>query len=600
MDNYNINSKLMTDIRKNGDVTGKSINVPLSTGFNQQKCQCQHSINVESENVLLNSSSISHQHASTSGTTEVQLVISPTRPSRRCRSNASNDGDFQDVSYKKSKQINNQSDSTIRPQLLHYHNGNDTVNDNVNMNLNVNNHVTTTSSVISNNFTTGHNQQQQLLTTASARYALTRFPFPPHIVRFKSTNVSITYFKAEVVKHYKSDHNLNIEIISCRRSTIKCNNNEMDVLLYVKDSTSFAALLDHSKWPLMICGEQFIFPSVPSIPPQLSLIIKNVDIHLDFDEFSLDLKNLYPSIQNVIRMKNKFSNDIKMVKLELTCAKARDDLLNNKLVYVNYSCYEIEEYIAPVNVLICSKCCSIGHFRRQCTEQDETCKSCGQSFKDLKMHHCSSIIKCKHCNGDHLSNSMKCPVVKTFRADLTKKLMNINNNVTSYSSSIAASIANNNTSQHINNDFPRTAAPWAPSSNPMDLKLNTLISGLSQVNETLSKLCVTNQGFQQFMIEKNENDKRINIEIADLKSINNKMDQDVMVLNEKVNDLDKLMKSNDGIFKQFLFPMLDDVLKFIDTKNVGRGGKTVDPDLKSKIDRFRNQMSDAMDGKSFI
>ncbi|CAF1577446.1 unnamed protein product [Adineta steineri] len=140
------------------------------------------------------------------------------------------------------------------------------------------------------------------------------------------------------------------------------------------------------------------------------------------------------------------------------------------------------------------------------------------------MHHCSSIIKCKHCNGDHLSNSMECPVVKTFRADLTKKLLNINNNVTSYSSSMAANIANNNKSQHIDNDFPRAAAPWAPSSNPMDLKLSTLISDLSQVNETLSKLCVTNQGFQQFMIEKNENDIRINNEIDDLKSINNKMD----------------------------------------------------------------------------
>ncbi|CAF3985472.1 unnamed protein product, partial [Adineta steineri] len=455
MGNCNLNSKLLTDIQKNDDVTGKSNNVPLSTGFNQQKCHCQHSINVTSE----------------IGTSEVQLVISPTRPSRRGLSNASNDGDFEDVSYKKSKQINNQSGSTIRPQLLHHHNGDDTVNDNVKMNLNVNNHVTTTSSVISNNFPTGHNQQQPLLTTASARYALTRFPFPPHIVRFKSTNVSITHFKAEVIKHYKSNYNLNIEIINCRK-------------------------------------------------------------------------------------------------------------IDNKLVYVNYICYEIEEYIAPVNVLVCSKCCSIGHFRRQCTEQDETCKSCGQSFKDLKMHHCSSIIKCKHCNGDHLSNSMKCPVVKTFRADLTKKLMNINNNVTSYSWSITANIANNNKSQHIHNDFPRTAAPWAPSSNPMDLKLNTLISGLSQVNETLSKLCVTNQDFQQFMIEKNENDIRINNEIDDLKSNNNKMDQDIMVLNQKVNDLDKLMKSNDGIFKQFLFPMLDDILKFIDTKNVGRGGKTVDPDLK--------------------
>ncbi|CAF4299943.1 unnamed protein product [Adineta steineri] len=120
MANYHLNKTILADIPKNSDVVDKSINKPILTCFNKKQCHCQHSVNDTSENMFLNSSSIIHQHGSASGTSEVQLVNSPTRSSRRCLSNTFEDGDFQNVSYK--KKIYHQNSSTIRLQVFHHHN----------------------------------------------------------------------------------------------------------------------------------------------------------------------------------------------------------------------------------------------------------------------------------------------------------------------------------------------------------------------------------------------------------------------------------------------------------------------------------------------
>ncbi|CAF4903843.1 unnamed protein product, partial [Rotaria sp. Silwood2] len=170
----------------------------------------------------------------------------------------------------------------------------------------------------------------------------------------------------------------------------------------------------------------YTFPSWPSIPPQLSLILKNVNVQIDLEDFTNEVKALVPDVKNVIRMKNKFGNNIHMIKLELVSLLARQDLIDAKKLIINYISYEVTEFLAPVTVLICSKYSGIGHFRKQCTEQNETCKTCVQTFADLKNHHCTMDPLCKHCNGNHLSNPMKCPIIKTFRAELTKKILNTN------------------------------------------------------------------------------------------------------------------------------------------------------------------------------
>jgi hypothetical protein len=296
------------------------------------------------------SSSIYH-HASHVGSSDVQLINSPSRPVRRNLSNEFDDDDFQMVTNKKSRHLNNSSGCYISSQ----HTPQDLVMDMVNGN-NMNGAVLNVSNDTTKVINSDPNlQKQMLITSASTRYALTRYPFPPHIVRFNSKKITINRFKEFVMNFFKSTYDLNIEIVNCRFSSLKCTNEEIDVLLYVKDPSSFAFLLDHTKWPGTICDEKFIFPSCPMIPPQLSLIIKNVDLRLDFDDFSKEVKNLYPDVKNIIRMKNKFGNDIKLVKLELTSPKTRNDLLKDKKIFINYICYDIVEYLAPVNVLICSK-----------------------------------------------------------------------------------------------------------------------------------------------------------------------------------------------------------------------------------------------------
>ncbi|CAM4821507.1 unnamed protein product [Rotaria magnacalcarata] len=213
---------------------------------------------------------------------------------------------------------------------------------------------------------------------------------------------------------------------------VKCNNNDIDFLLYLKNSTSFALLYDKLNWPLTIAGKEFTFPSWPSIPPQLSVIIKNVNINIEFEEFSNEVKALVHDVINVVRMNNKFGNDIHLVKLELSSTSTRQDLLNAKKLIVNYISYDVIEFLSPATVLICSKCSGIGHFRTQCTEQHETCKTCAQAFSDLKNHRCTADPVCKHCSGNHLSNSAKCPVTivlfpynrKTERDTLSSKMVN--------------------------------------------------------------------------------------------------------------------------------------------------------------------------------
>ncbi|CAF4421634.1 unnamed protein product, partial [Rotaria sp. Silwood2] len=45
----------------------------------------------------------------------------------------------------------------------------------------------------------------------------------------------------------------------------------------------------------------------PAIPPQLSLIMKNVNVRIDFIEFNNEVKSLVPDVKNVIRMNNHAS-----------------------------------------------------------------------------------------------------------------------------------------------------------------------------------------------------------------------------------------------------------------------------------------------------
>ncbi|CAF3073624.1 unnamed protein product [Rotaria sp. Silwood2] len=216
------------------------------------------------------------------------------------------------------------------------------------------------------------------ITIQSERYATTRYPFAPFIVRFHVTNINEQKVVEELIDFIKQNMNEVVEFAGYRRSTAKCCSNESDLLLFVKDSNSFCILYNDANWPRMLSNSNYTIVIKPSIPAQLSLLITNVDLRLDFNDFTNDLKEKYPAIKNVVRMKNKFQKDIRVVKIELTSTKDRNELIDVGKVVANAICYNVVEYLAPAMVLICSKCLGLGHFRRNCKEDNDTCKVCGE------------------------------------------------------------------------------------------------------------------------------------------------------------------------------------------------------------------------------
>jgi len=434
---------------------------------------------------------------------------------------------------------------------------------------------------------------QMVISNESTRYALTRYPFPPFVIRFSSGKVTANQVRECLIDHCGKKFQTSIQILNCRTLTAINGNDYYDSLVYVKDVMSFSFLLDQSHWPSSVGSENFVLPSTPTIPPQLCLLIKNVDLNIDFDDFCEDLKVQYPEVKNIIRMKNKFQNDIKMIKIELISSAVRDKLLNDKRIIINYINYDVSEYLAPATVLICSKCMGIGHFRKQCTQVKDTCKTCGDLVNDIKKHNCSNTEKCIHCTQNHKSNSLKCPMIKSFRAELTKKILHLNDQPAHGGKS-----AHTNTSYVFNSSlFPPPPLPISNSSaslinNSMISKLDVLINTLSEVKSQLTNLEAKHEQFEKFILLKNLNDDNVK---ADLLVLSNNQDK----LKKDVVQQSVLITRHENMFNKLFTPMIEDICLFITSQNVDINGRTLDADIKCKLERYRLQMKKAQEGKHF-
>ena len=430
------------------------------------------------------------------------------------------------------------------------------------------------------------------ITNESTRFAQTRYPFPPFIIRFSAGKVKINQVKEGLIEHCKKIHDFDVHIINCRASNGILPNNEYDILIFSKDVSSFSFLLDKAHWPEAFGNEKYDFSSYPAIPPQLCLLVKNVDLLIDFDEFCDDIKSRYPHIKNVIRMKNKFQNPIKLIKLELTSADTRNELLNKKKININHISYDVIEYLAPANVLICSKCMALGHFKKQCVQVKETCRTCGELADDMKSHKCSLIEKCIHCNQNHKSTSLKCPVVKSFRAELTRKILHLNKQPVP----VAAILSNNFDFNSTN--FPHLPHAFSTTStvnnfnNSMMVKLDDLIGKLSEVKEHLVKLEVKHDKVEKFIVEKNKNDELVKENFNTLSNMHLNLKKDVVQLNIFVN-------RHENMFIKLLIPMFEDLFTVIASQNKDKNGNTLDADLKCKLNRYLIQMKKASEGKQF-
>ncbi|CAF1403927.1 unnamed protein product, partial [Rotaria magnacalcarata] len=148
----------------------------------------------------------------------------------------------------------------------------------------------------------------------------------------------------------------------------------------------------------------------------------------------------------------------------------------------------------------------LGHFKKQCSQIKNTCRTSGNLVNDLKLHICSKIKKCIHCGLNHKSNSLKCHVAKCCRSELTSKLLSFNNHSSHISLNGKIDLNKNVNVVYNNSHFPGLPVARNSSSNHMLNKLDNLLAQMAEVNVHLSNLKVKYDKIEQITLAKNDSD----------------------------------------------------------------------------------------------
>ncbi|CAF3253937.1 unnamed protein product [Rotaria socialis] len=172
-----------------------------------------------------------------------------------------------------------------------------------------------------------------------------------------------------------------------------------------------------------------------------------------------------------------------------------------------------------------------------------------------------------------------CPVVKSFRSELTRNILQVTNQSSSDSRLLNKNIIFNST------NFPPPPPPKSStlSINPMMVKLDELINKLSEVKDRFVNLEAKHDKFEQFISDKNHYDETI---IKNMNDMSNKY----MMLKKDVVQQNLFIERHENLFCKLLIPMTEDIFTFISTKNQDKKGNPLDVDLKCRINRYFVQM----------
>ena len=418
------------------------------------------------------------------------------------------------------------------------------------------------------------NTSTSTITHEAQRFAASRYPFSPFILKFNVDKINDKAAIDELLNYSKINYNFELDLAGFRLSSNRCNTNECNLLIFVKNSSSFSFLYSDIKWPARLINETFAIDKLPSIPPQLAVIITNVSYKIDCTEFEKELRNKYDNVLKVIRLKNKDHHDTKIVEVEFTSSKTRDEILSNGQMVINYVKHDVREYLPQATILICTKCLSLGHFRKQCKQTNDTCKVCSERYDDINKHNCSGIANCLHCGGDHRSNDMKCKVIKQYRAELTKILL----------SSFSTSSTNMFTSTSISEfpPLPRTTKSTITGykmlmneKNGVMSKLDQILNSINNINDSMSDLVKRTEQIEDWINAKQK---------FDLKTNNG-----IRFLQQGISRHDGILFKQTNVIEKLILPAMDDIMSMLSELNV-KDGRTLNVDFKSRSGVWKNQL----------
>ncbi|CAF3461647.1 unnamed protein product [Rotaria sp. Silwood1] len=188
---------------------------------------------------------------------------------------------------------------------------------------------------------------------------------------------------------------------------------------------TFIILFDEQKWPTTIESMNYEKIIPKHLPPQFSIVLRNVPVDIEINSLLTNIKIDYPDVLNAFRITGINKKPSTLVRLDIQNISVIDKLLGKKFIYYENLRLGTTEYLAPAKVLVCTKCFEIGHFRSTCRSDLDHCRKCGVGVSDIKQHleKCTNKLCCVRCQGLHDANDVRCPSIKSYRSILTKSLL---------------------------------------------------------------------------------------------------------------------------------------------------------------------------------
>lgn len=188
--------------------------------------------------------------------------------------------------------------------------------------------------------------------------------------------------------------------------------NDTDLYIYLCDIKHYPAQIDNIE----------LKPYPPKrLPPQNTVIIKFVPNELHKDDIRDELNNLFSSIFTIDDMMGTMRSKSRHIRVEFYQKDDYTKIINDGKIGFQGQIFEVEEYLPPPKILICSKCNYPGHVKKACQSTIDICRRCGQNRNDGNKHD-ECFLQCHHCGGEHMATDYKCPTIVRFRQELLIRL----------------------------------------------------------------------------------------------------------------------------------------------------------------------------------
>lgn len=195
---------------------------------------------------------------------------------------------------------------------------------------------------------------------------------------------------------------------------------EGNIICYTKHIELFVFLCNASNY-LQTINNTAITPNKPRhLPAQLSLVLKFVPVQITTETIKQEISNRTHDLFNIEEMKGSINMKTRHLRIDIASTADYEKLLNSGGLAIDGNIIEIQEFLAPPKLLLCSKCNGPGHVKRDCHFDYEACHRCGND-RTLGEHKQCTIL-CHRCNQSHLATNYSCPALIEYRKALIQHI----------------------------------------------------------------------------------------------------------------------------------------------------------------------------------